>query len=233
MALSFDLLTGLTVAGILAILAIYFTVVYKKGWLSKESKADQAYYLCPNQKCKRVFKKPVWLTDLSKTPAESYQACPHCGLNIQAIASPSSLAHSVPAAVSKPALLSSESESLQEKSASVKKTPVEDYVEFDRERPQKPRLQTSVSTSLPKAQDSHVSKPIFQFSQNRKDTPQKPQEPPQKSAEKGSHESPRKCSHFFGYVRTLPKNTPIPDECLWCPSIVDCLTKEPKIEAEA
>ena len=24
-----------------------------------------------------------------------------------------------------------------------------------------------------------------------------------------------RCSHFFGYVKTLPRNTPIPDECLW------------------
>lgn len=32
------------------------------------------------------------------------------------------------------------------------------------------------------------------------------------------------CSHHFGYLRTVPKNTPLPDECLGCPRIVKCLT---------
>jgi hypothetical protein len=32
------------------------------------------------------------------------------------------------------------------------------------------------------------------------------------------------CSQYFGYLRTLPKNTSIPDECLGCSQIVDCLT---------
>jgi len=32
------------------------------------------------------------------------------------------------------------------------------------------------------------------------------------------------CAHKFGYLKNLPKNTPIPDECFGCPRIVDCLT---------
>lgn len=33
------------------------------------------------------------------------------------------------------------------------------------------------------------------------------------------------CSYFFGYLREIPKNTPIPDECLGCLRIMECLTK--------
>lgn len=33
------------------------------------------------------------------------------------------------------------------------------------------------------------------------------------------------CSHHFGYLGTLPKNTPLPDECLGCPKIIKCLTR--------
>jgi len=33
------------------------------------------------------------------------------------------------------------------------------------------------------------------------------------------------CLHQFGYLRTLPKNAPIPDECFGCPKIVECLVK--------
>jgi len=31
------------------------------------------------------------------------------------------------------------------------------------------------------------------------------------------------CIHHYGYLHSLPKNTPIPDECFGCPKIVDCL----------
>jgi len=32
------------------------------------------------------------------------------------------------------------------------------------------------------------------------------------------------CLHHFGYLRKLPKSTPIPDECLGCPQAVECMT---------
>ena len=31
------------------------------------------------------------------------------------------------------------------------------------------------------------------------------------------------CPHKFGYLRSLPKNTPIPDECFGCSQIIECL----------
>jgi outer membrane biosynthesis protein TonB len=31
------------------------------------------------------------------------------------------------------------------------------------------------------------------------------------------------CPHHFGYLRDHPKNTPIPNECLTCTSIMECL----------
>jgi len=32
------------------------------------------------------------------------------------------------------------------------------------------------------------------------------------------------CPHNFGYLKDLPKNTPIPDECFGCPKVIECLT---------
>jgi len=45
-----------------------------------------------------------------------------------------------------------------------------------------------------------------------------------------SASSKRDCLHQFGYLRTFPKNSPIPDECFGCPKIVECLinTKDSK-----
>jgi hypothetical protein len=33
------------------------------------------------------------------------------------------------------------------------------------------------------------------------------------------------CYHDFGYLRTIPKKASIPNECLGCPKIVECLTR--------
>jgi hypothetical protein len=36
-------------------------------------------------------------------------------------------------------------------------------------------------------------------------------------------EKPSGCLNFFGYLRNMPKNTLIPDECLGCAKMVECL----------
>jgi hypothetical protein len=31
-----------------------------------------------------------------------------------------------------------------------------------------------------------------------------------------------KCPYHFGYLKKLPKDSPIPDECLSCPRMIEC-----------
>ncbi len=33
-----------------------------------------------------------------------------------------------------------------------------------------------------------------------------------------------RCGHFLGYLRKRPKNMPIPDDCLTCSKMIECLT---------
>jgi hypothetical protein len=40
--------------------------------------------------------------------------------------------------------------------------------------------------------------------------------------ERQKKENAHECQHQFGYLQTLPRNTPIPDECLCCDRIVEC-----------
>ena len=44
--------------------------------------------------------------------------------------------------------------------------------------------------------------------------------PPEKK-EKG----PSRCAGYLGYLSSLPKNKPIPQECLTCPRVLDCAMK--------
>ena len=52
-----------------------------------------------------------------------------------------------------------------------------------------------------------------------------------KSTEKGKSRNVKSeakgngCSHYLGYLKKRPKNSPIPDECLSCPQMVECLLK--------
>jgi len=45
-------------------------------------------------------------------------------------------------------------------------------------------------------------------------------EPPQREVK-----APSGCTHRFGYLAKRPKNDPIPQECLTCSKIVDCMLK--------
>jgi hypothetical protein len=36
------------------------------------------------------------------------------------------------------------------------------------------------------------------------------------------------CSHVYGYLASRPKNFPIPQECLFCFNVIDCLYKTKK-----
>ncbi len=46
-----------------------------------------------------------------------------------------------------------------------------------------------------------------------------------------SPETPPNCVHNFGYLESRPNNTPIPDECLGCSKVMQCLFQKenPKI----
>jgi len=224
-----DMITALTIGGILTILIVYIVVVYKKGWLKKDLSPAESYFLCPNSKCRRVFKDPIWLTDLSKTPPDSYQACPHCSTSLQLSPSfistmgttkPENMPKAVPSiSVPKPTdkVPPIHQETISQKEGIMREVTKPTHFDTTAQRPEK-------SSSLP------PSPPVRTF-EFLKDTPGKKTEMPKKREEKEISGRPRACSHYFGYVKTLPKNTSIPDECLWCPWIVDCLAGKRKIEA--
>ena len=66
------------IALISLIFVVYLIVLKKNGWIGGQSN----FYRCPNQECKKMFKKPIELEDLSKTPPRVYPACPECGADV-------------------------------------------------------------------------------------------------------------------------------------------------------
>jgi len=218
---TFEAVTAITVAVISMILSLYFLVLKRKGWL-RNSQED--FYRCPNSECRKMFQKPITLTDLSTKPPRGYLACPHCGLDLEK----ASVAN------------------LQKTKAGDRIPPfnelklLTDHLEGGTKRPKsdttvevKPSKTLEVSKSTiredifkgsRKPTVVRDSKSLVQPIEIGGETPSKPYEKPEEPVGKKPFQVSSDCPHFFGYVRRLPKNTPIPDECLGCSRIVECLT---------
>lgn len=59
-------------------------------------------------------------------------------------------------------------------------------------------------------------------SQKEKEEKNEKDEPPIKPAEKKEKGS-SKCPHHFGYLANRPKSAPIPEECLVCQKMLECM----------
>jgi len=209
---TFEIITALTIASIGAIIFLYFIVLKRKGWLTEEARSETSY-LCPNPQCRKVFQEPIKLTDLSQSPPRVYLGCPHCGLDMEkipAVTLEKTKTEDQNIPKSKPVIQTPIPEPAAKNILGAKSTP-----------PQNPPSSPS-QTSLHQSKPS--PKPQFE-------APPKTVEKPQKLEEKKPSAGLKACQHYLGYVRTLPKSTPIPDECMWCSLIVKCLTGSEKIEA--
>jgi len=229
---TFEIVTTLTIASIGTIILLYFVVLKKKGWLTEEIPSD-ASYLCPNPQCRKVFLKPITLTDLSISPPRSYLGCPHCGLDLATIP------HLKPKKTKKDDKKDDQISTLKPKLSTEHLATQDENI----------KLATSVETRNPSAAEvtrsafqsggsRDLGKPMVSRSEQTDQTLRTEAELPSKSIdraklkadEKPSLRSPE-CTHFFGYVKRLPKNAQIPDECMWCPQLVKCLTGDEMIEA--
>lgn len=126
--------------------------------------------ICPNPKCRRNIEEPILLTNLSFTPPEHYDACPHCFAKL----------------VSETMINQEEANDKQVA------TPLKNTILEKDEEPSSPVVKK-------------VEKMVLASN-----------EPKEKKNEKS-------CPQDFGYLADRPKDTPIPQECLLCPRMVDCM----------
>jgi len=198
---AFEAVTAITLTVLSIIIIIYIVVLKKKGWL-KEETSPESFFLCPNPECQKTFQKPTKLTDLSETPSRERSACPHCGVILTA--SPSKIQKKPKLAVEKPKPVTSiEPTRVKEDSAEVMETPkpLENPHEYK-------ALEHLKTKTLPteQAKASEISK--------EEELPTTPS--------KNTEARPQECAHYFGYLKTAPKNAAMPDECFSCPKMMEC-----------
>ena len=112
-------------------------------------------------------------------------------------------------------------------------TPAEQYhacphcfIKLDAEAENEENI-TQKSTPIPPPAHPFLEKVLDAISaqpQKEKKEEKKKEKPPVKPPEK-KEEGPSGCPHHFGYLTSRPKDAPIPQECLTCPKIVDCMLK--------
>jgi hypothetical protein len=232
---STETVTIVTAATIGLILAVYLIVLKKNGWLGGGAK----FYRCPNRRCNRIFQQPVELKDLSETPPRTYRACPHCGVDLEALLTSSTKRKLRPKGTVSPQQKNTEVEigdsSLNigtgkpevapriEGSGKKSSVPVEiqksQTITENRKKPWKVNGATVANKSA--SESKQESDPLFK-TPPKSDMPQKTLEEDASNTEAEFSNAPEGCTHFFGYLRCLPKGSAVPYGCYSCRRMVDC-----------
>ena len=145
--------------------------------------------LCPNPRCQREIAEPVLLNNLSVTPAEQYDACPHCFARLE------------------PKATFSQEEDSEKPVPSLSENMV-----LEKGNDSSPRLWERVKDLIARSNGSQEEK-------GKKREEPKPKSFTRKEKDRSG------CPQNFGYLANRPKDAPIPQECLLCPKMVDCMLK--------
>jgi hypothetical protein len=174
--------------------------------------------ICPNPKCRKEVKEPIQLTVRSVNPTKQYEACPYCFAKLEA--------HVEQEQQNTPELAEAEQEILEQDEESSSNQSVNSVLE--KVKASGPNFLDRVKALIPKSNGSekekqenfeeHKAKPSNKEKKEMEEVPKiKP------SAEKENHFSG--CPQSFGFLAKRPKDTPIPQQCMLCPKIVDCMLK--------
>jgi hypothetical protein len=188
--------------------------------------------ICPNPKCRKEIKEPIHLIVRSVNPTKQYEACPYCFAKLEP--------HVEQEQHNAPELAETEKEVLEQDKESSSNQSVNSVLE--KVKVSGPKFLDRVKALIPKSNGSEKEKQ--EKIEEQKDKPSKKEkkemEEPETEilfteeeteevskikpyAEKENHFSG--CPQSFGFLAKRPKDTPIPQQCMLCPKIVDCMLK--------
>ena len=187
--------------------------------------------VCPNPKCRREIEEPILLTILSVTPPKEYEACPYCFANLE----PEPLIEQED--VPEPTIEQEEVMEGEEAMPTIKSV----NSVLEKVKDSGPRFLKKVKALIPSSSGSQKEK--------RRKTEEPQAEPAGKKEEKAMKEEhktepfvkeepkeeaktepsdkkesgPSGCPKSFGYLANRLPDVAIPQECLVCPKMVDCM----------
>jgi hypothetical protein len=185
--------------------------------------------VCPNPRCQREVEEPLLLTILSVTPPKQYEACPYCFAKLE------QEAPIMQKPVSEPAIIPEEATEPKEKEEISNNLSVNAVLE--KVKDSGPNFFKKVKALIPntnglkKEKKEKTKEPEAEPAVKKEEAPkEKPKtEPAIKKEEQKPEPSANKeatssgCPQAFGYLANRPKDMPIPQGCLVCPKMVDCM----------
>jgi len=204
--------------------------------------------VCPNPRCQREIEEPILLTILSVTPQKQYQACPCCFAKLE---QETPIEYEVPEQqVEQEEAIEKEEETEIEDNLSVnavlekvkdsgprffKKVkaliPNNGELKEKKEKIREPQAEPTVKKEKAAKEEQKTkhnvkkedSKEAFQTDSVDKEETAKEEPKIEEYAKKEIGSSG--CPETFGYLANRPKDVPIPQGCLTCLKMVDCMLK--------
>ena len=149
--------------------------------------------VCPNPNCRKEIKEPILLTIRSATPHKEYEACPFCFTELK------------PGPVKKKDAPEPTIEKMEPKKDSTVEAPAK--LTLEKEKVSGPQLLKKVKSLIPSNGEP------------KKEEPKESKEKPEVKKETDASG----CPESFGYLANRPSDVPIPQACLSCPKMVDCM----------
>jgi hypothetical protein len=188
--------------------------------------------ICPNPKCKKEIEESILLSILSVTPPKQYEACPYCFAKLEQEPLVEQEIVTEPTEVEHEEVIEDAEEATPNKSVKVvlEKVNDSDPSFFQKvkalistsNKPQKKKIEEpQTEPSIIEENEILVKEEPRAASFTEKETEEVPIIEP--FAKKENQSSG--CPETFGYLAKRPKDAPIPQQCMLCPKIVDCMLK--------
>jgi hypothetical protein len=218
--------------------------ILNRATLSKKSRdavrlTEAVVVVCPNPRCGREFEEPILLTILSVTPPKQYEACPYCFAKLEQevpieqneVPEPTIKQKIVPEPTveqKETIIVDEEEETAVNQSVNTVLEKVKDsapsfFKKFKSLIPSNNGLkkEKKEKTKEPQAEPAVKKEKAPKEKPKTEPNLKKEEQKPEPSANKEDGSSG--CPETFGYLANRPKNVPIPQGCLICPKMVDCV----------
>ena len=187
--------------------------------------------VCPNPRCQREIEEPILLTILSVTPPKQYQACPCCFAKLEQEAPIEHEEVPEPQVEQEESIEKGEEKEIEDNlsvNAVLEKVKDSGPSFFNKVKAlisnngglKETEEKTNEAQAEPVVKKEETEE-AFQTDASGKEETVKEEPKIEEYAKKESGSSG--CPETFGYLANRPKDVQIPQGCLTCPKMVDCM----------
>lgn len=150
---------------------------------------------CPNPKCKKKIEDPILVTIQSVKPPKQYDACPYCFAELEN-------------------QITIENEKMDSR--------IEEDIKTEQMHPETELTEKIILNNENNSRPKFLKK-IKSLIDNNDHSKKSVKKETKKEISDKKEKDSSECPENFGYLAKRPKESPIPQVCLSCPKMVDCM----------